>query len=477
MTSAEAVPRRARPRPLTLAALAVVGVVPFVVLRLSLRPVDDADAFWHVLSGRNVWRTGDVVVEDPFGRFSANEWVQLDWLSDLVMAGAFAAGGYPALAWLYTVLGITLFGVLYLAARRHAGPPTAGLVAVLGWAGTYASQGFRPQTVSFVLLALTLLAWDRVRSGHAGTPWWLVPLTWVWACSHGLWFLGPLAGAAVVAGLAVDRARDRRTLLRLAAVPVAGLVAGALTPVGPRLLAAPLTVLAYADLVTEWRPPDIHEPYVAATVGLVAVTALGWARARERPSGHEVLLWLMALGWTLLYARTVAVGAVIAAPLAARALAGLLPVPADGAARRAERLAVLGGCLAAAAVAAVLAPGVAARPGGVPTRLGPALEALPAGTVVLNDDGVGGWLLLEHPRLHPVIDTRTYLFDVPYIRAYQAARGGLRGWPAFVERTGATAALLREGDPLLPLLGETLGWREEAHAEGFVLSRPPGPAR
>ena len=242
-------------RPPTLVALAVVALVPFVVLRLKLIPVDDPDSFWHVLSGQNVWRTHEVEVTDPFGRFSVNPWVQIDWLSDLAMAGVHAVAGLAGVAWLYATLGIVLFVALYVAARRSAPPLTAGIVATVGWAGTYASQGFRPQTVSFVLLAVTLLVWDRVRRGDSGTPWWLIGLSWVWACLHGLWFLGPLVGLTVVLGLALDRSRSRRELLRLLAVPVASLAAACATPIGPSLLTTPLTVNAYAGLVSEWRPP------------------------------------------------------------------------------------------------------------------------------------------------------------------------------------------------------------------------------
>ena len=350
----------------------------------------------------------------------------------------------------------------------------SAVVAALGWAGTYASQGFRPQTVSFVLLAVTLIVWRRVQQGSTRTPWWLVALSWVWACLHGLWFLGPLVGLVVVAGMALDRARPWPVLGRLALVPVASVAVAAATPVGPRLLGAPFTVNAYAGLVSEWRPPDVHEPYVAATVLLVALTALGWARSQHRATWADVLLWAMALGWTLLYARTVAVGAVIATPLAAQALAGLVPVPEDPGARRLERILLPASAALAIVVGAVLAPTTAAVAGGMPTALDAALERLPAGTVVLDDDSAGGWLLLTHPHVRPVIDTRTYLFDVPYIRAYMDARAVRSGWQDFIARTGARAALLREGDPLVPALTGEPGWAVSGQSGGWVLLVAPG---
>ncbi len=154
----------------------------------------------------------------------------------------------------------------------------------------------------------------------------------------------------------------------------------------------------------------------------------------------------MALGWTLLYARTVALGAVIVAPLAAGALEGLLAPPVDRAAARLERWLVPASVVVAITLAAFLAPSVAARPGGVPLALDAAIDRLPEGTVVLNDDALGGWLLLEHPGVSPVIDTRTYLFDIPYIEDYirtRGARGRLAGLRRAHRRDGRDRARRR----------------------------------
>jgi hypothetical protein len=287
-----------------------------------------------------------------------------------------------------------------------------------------------------------------------------------------MWFLGPMVGAVVVVGLALERDRPRRELLRLAAVPALSVIAAALTPVGPRLLALPFTVGGYAGLVSEWRPPDIHEPYVAVTVALLVVTALTWARSPVRVPWYDVLLWTVAVGWTLVYARTVAVGAVVVAPLAAGALQRIASVTATGSPRW-ERAAVASAAVVAAIGALFLAPSLARGPAGVPSALGSAVDALPRGTVVLNDEALGGWLLLEHPGVAPVVDTRNHLFAPPYVERYVRARAGLDGWESFVTDTGARAALVREGEPLVAALPDRLGWTVVKRADGYVLLAAP----
>ena len=53
----------------------------------------------------------------------------------------------------------------------------------------------RPQLVSIALAAVVTAAW-LCSARDLRARWWLVPVTWVWACSHGLWFVGPLVGLA-----------------------------------------------------------------------------------------------------------------------------------------------------------------------------------------------------------------------------------------------------------------------------------------
>ena len=69
---------------------------------------------------------------------------------------------------------------------RPAALAAAHLPALLA-----ASKGLsmRPQMISFLLVAVTAAAWLRTRE-DGRLRWWLVPMTWLWAMSHGMWSLG-----------------------------------------------------------------------------------------------------------------------------------------------------------------------------------------------------------------------------------------------------------------------------------------------
>jgi hypothetical protein len=452
-----------------LASLTLLALIPMALLRIGLRPVGDPDTFWHIKAGEHLWQTWSFVAPDALSRFSEHPWVLHEWLPELAFFGASSAGGLPAVAWLNCAAIGVLFAVLYLLCRQWVPLMSGAILATAGVFGASASLSPRPQLVTFILLALVTTAW--IRTAEDLRPrWWLIPLTWVWACSHGLWFAGVIAGCAAVAGLALDRRLTGRQGLTLALLPIGCAVAGMLTPVGPNLLVAALRIGDATSLVTEWAPPTITSPNVALTLSLALALILLWSRRTRRVSWAHLALLTVAVGWTLLYSRTVALGAVMLPPL----LATAWPIleASSSASRRAERVTLWGSVAASLVVAALVLPSLAKAPG-MPHDLDKELDKLAPGTVVFDDYSVGGWMLWRHPKLAPVIDPRIEVYDASYVNAYRAAMAVAPGWEATVTSTGADHALLRAGSPLAWALADYAGWVTVATADGYALLREP----
>ena len=431
----------------------------------------DPDTWWHLRAGEHLWQTWSFSGPDPWNRFATRPWVLHEWLPELLASKVFSLAGLPGLAGLMCVAVAALILVTYLCARRVAEPLVAVVMTAFGVGGMSGSLSLRPQIVTFILSVVFTTAW--LASARDLRPrWWLVPLTWLWACSHGMWFCAVIIGGATVVALALDRTAAPRQVWRLALVPTAGLVAAALTPVGPRLLLAPLAVGDVTQFVTEWLPPSIREVPTAMTIGMAAVTLLVWARGRARVSWVHLALLVVATGWALLYARSVAIGAAMLVPLCAGAVQSLLARP-TGPVRRHERWLVGGITAGFLVVAACLVPMTARAPAGTPNRLDTQLDALPRGTVVLNEYALGGWLLWRHPSLAPVIDGRAEVFDPAYIRRYMSAASASSGWRGFLTQTGARTALVAQGSPLATALQERLAWRQTGSDMGYVLLQAP----
>src|SRR5665647_3533338 len=197
----------------TLALFAIGATV-----KLGIRQVSDPDVWWHLKTGAYVlsrWRFNG---PDPWVPFSSRPFVLTQWLPEVVAQQGYVLFGLPAVAWLRCAAMLALISALVWAARQAADAVPAIMAAIAGLIGTGGSLSERPQLISFVLLAVTVGAWWKTAK-DLRSRWWLAPMTLLWACSHGLWGVGVLIGLAVIAGLALDRRLDRRTALRLLAVP------------------------------------------------------------------------------------------------------------------------------------------------------------------------------------------------------------------------------------------------------------------
>ncbi|WP_406831783.1 hypothetical protein ABEG17_02910 [Pedococcus sp. KACC 23699] len=445
--------------------LVFLALIPFILLRLGLHPVGDPDTFWHLRAGSHLWGTWQFNGPDPLSQFSSRSWVLHEWLPELGLAAAAALGGLPAVAWLACALIAVLFVTVYVVCRTWVPVLPAAILATAAVFGSAASLTPRPQLVTFVLLPVVVWAWLGT-ARDLRVRWWVVPLSWVWACSHGLWVAGVVTGAAVTAGLLLDRRLSLQQAARLVGVVALSVVVAALTPVGPGLFLAPMRVSETTSLISEWDPPSLTSPPVAVTLGLLAAVVVLWARrARQVPWTH-VLLLAVAAGWTLVYARTVALGALTAAPL----LASAWPVREDDVhpSRRAEGVSLTAAVLASLALAAAVLPSLAAQPL-QPHRLDQQLDRLPRGTVVYDEYSLGGWLLWRHPQLAPVIDPRVEVFDADYVREHITTLAAGPGWEASVARSGATFALIPQDAPLSAAMLRTGDWAAIGNDAGYVL--------
>ena len=452
----------------TLAVFTVATTVKF-----GIRAVSDPDTWWHLKTGAYLlshWRFSG---PDPWVPFSSKPFVLTQWLPEVVAQKGYQIFGLPAVAWLRCAAMLALISALVWTARQAADAVPAMIAALAGLIGAGGSLSERPQLVSFVLLAITVGAWWKT-AGDLRPRWWLVPLAFLWACSHGLWGIGALVGLAVIAGLALDRRLDRRTALRLLAIPALSVLAAAVTPVGPRLLLTPFQVSSsVAEFVQEWQPTDARNLFAAVTLAMIALAVLPWVRGTARRPWWQIALAATAVVATLAMFRTVPLGSVIATPLLAAALQEQRGQPVTPLTRR-EGTAWISLVAAAAIIAVPITGAVAQRPSGWPEGLSRQLAAIPARTVVLNDFTAGGWLLWSEPHLTPVIDLRSEIYSKEYIRQYQRTKDVRAGWQTFLDRTRPGYALLRVNAPLAIALEEKLGWTTIGRDANYVLLKAPG---
>lgn len=462
--------RKPEPRLLGYLLLIALGAVG---LFLGARPVGDQSAWLHLSIGRQLIGGGGFGRVDPWVPWAAQPYIPTEWLPDVAAYKLHELFGLSGIAWLRGAGILLLLAVTIWGGRRVGDTVPALIAAGAALVGAAHALTARPQLLGFVFLSLAVVAWWQM-AGDLRPRWWLVPLTWVWASSHGLWVVGVGFGVVTVAGLALDRRLTWGSARRLFAVPALSLGAAALTPVGPALLLTPLTVgRDVRDFVGEWQASSAHDLATFVTLCMLALVALSWARSRRMPPWWQIAHLVVAFVATLAMERTVAVGAVVAAPLLAQTLQNWRDTPSVALPRR-DTVAWLAMGVSALLIAAPLAGTLAARPTNVPTGLQSALSSLPAGTVVLEDSNMSAWAGWVAPHLRPVKDSRSEIFSRQQHLDYARLVATAPGWDTILGRSGATWALVLTDSPLAAALHERESWATVGTDDGYSLMRRPG---
>lgn len=446
-------------------SLFVLAIVLFG-FRLGAHPIGDNSMFAHLRTGIEIANGHGIPRVDPYSFTARGEpWVVQSWLAEWTYGVLHELGGLE----LVILQQAALMAVLtWLVVRlASAGTPLrtalAGSIAV-GAGAAYWTQ--RPLLFGLLGLALTVTAVER-----RWNPWWLVPILWVWVNTHGSFPLG----VAYLGGRLVGEWLDERRLpsVRYLWTFAAGLAAGAVNPLGPKLLTFAVTVTEKSDVfreVTEWRSPNFQRPDGVFTLLFVAAALI--VLVRVRVAWRHVLPIVGFLALALFAVRNVAPAAIVLAPALGTALRPSVPV-----APRQESRTLNAGFLAVLILAFLLfaASGTSGRlldTSDYPVAAVRYLDReglLGAPHRVAHDDVVGDYLILRQGRRARVFyDDRFDMYPVKVsndatalIRAQAGALGVLDEYDIDVvltERDSQLSTLLRASEDVWRRVFNRAGW-------------------
>jgi hypothetical protein len=272
-----------------------------VILCFIARTSADADLWGHLTFGRDIVRTGGVHTSDPYSFTSDIAWINHEWLAEVCMWLAWAAGGTTGLVTLKLLLAMTAGGSLLYVWRPLALPgrwKDALLFAVtLGVWPQLAT--LRPQVFSIALFAALLALLIRVHQGRLVPLLTLPVLVAVWVNTHGGWLVGAGVLALFTACAMVDARFSARRRTLLLAAGMASAAATLVNPYGVRMLAFLTDTVRpeRADIV-EWSAVTAL-PAVAIVLWSIPATVGGaalWCNARRIPLWHIVVTLGLAVG-------------------------------------------------------------------------------------------------------------------------------------------------------------------------------------
>jgi hypothetical protein len=450
-----------------------------------------ADSYYDLYAGRYIVQHGiphhNVVTVVAHGA----PWIDQQWLAHVLYYGAWAAGGYPALALLAALVLVSGFAVLALLMRDLGVPATrmfgwtaAAIIVYLG------NIVIRAQ--SFAYLCFTLMLWLVIADSRAprlrARTWLLIPVLVLWANTHG----SVVIGAALVAlycGYRAVVARRHGTGRPVPGYLVLGAAAAAsvvCTPYGTAVIGYYKSVNrvapALSHYVVEWQRPNplylVSIGFFAVLAAVVAAVAVAWRRGtRPDPVLAAISLALLVLALTAIRNQVffAFAGCVLAADTLERSRSGRLPRLSRTFTRATAAL------LAAAALVSVAL--IAAEPGSkfeslVPVR---AIDAAAAAAArdpaarILGDEWSSPPMLWLYPGLfgRVAFDARLEQFSVGQLGGYATFLSASRpGWQRLMRGYDLVVVNRRQHGWLATALARLPGWRPVySGRDGLVLER------
>jgi hypothetical protein len=352
----------------------------------ALRILADPDLWWHLRTGQWILKRHSIPAVDPFSFTAAGApWTNHEWLTEVIFAAAFGAGGGAALTALRAALLFASAGILAWLLHRRTGSPLLAALLVAVYVPLFATfWNVRAQTFSY-FLTLATLAILEIMPRRPGAAWILPPVLALWVNLHGGFLLGLVTAGLGILTLATGveiPPRDRLARPAGRTWALLGLLAAAplLNPQGWRI--APYLVRelsANHATVSEWRSltevPGLWPRFLLFVLPPLALLLAAPARARLT----ETALFLASVFLAYRHARFLAVLAIFSALVLATGLGWVIER------RRATRASPswLSGDAAIAGVAVALLLWAAPRAGSDWRRKGLALEVAPWSAPVL----------------------------------------------------------------------------------------------
>jgi hypothetical protein len=448
-----------------MAVVMLLGVLCLPVLA-AVRPVIDADIWWHLRAGQWMVEHGQVTSTDPFSTHGVDKpWIAYSWL--------FEVGVYQLYQW-FGLAGVVVYRVLLavgvvagfqqLALRCEKRFFVAMLLSLVAAVAVYPLMNERPWLFTILFTTLTLEVVLDLRDGKKRWTFWCLPLAYVvWANVHIQFVYGFLIlGIGVVAPF-FDRFFRWSKELNPSWKPILGLsIACALaTLVNPYHVLLYEVVIEYAtqsvpfNVVQELMAFTFREPWAWLTLGLTLLTT--FALSRRQPSSFELLLF--ALAALLCFRARRDLWMMVLASLVI--LPGLVPPwkPLQ-IELKSSRLFHLTAFSLALLFALLLGFGrrlteenlQAEAAHFFPAKAAKFLEESDLRGPLFNHFNMGGYLIWEVPRLRVSIDGRTNLHGEKRIEESLETWAGVKGWDEDAELRAARIIFAEAKVPLASLL-------------------------
>ena len=465
----------------------------------------DGDVGWHIRTGEYILDHHAVPRVDLYSfSKSGAPWFAWEWLSDVIDALLYRAGGLKGIVLPAGVM-IALFGTT-LIRRALRGPVhmfVALVVSLLGVGAASIHFLARPHVFTLVFLSLSMWMIETDRDGSAARwrIWLLIPLAALWTNLHGgflvlIAILGLTAAGAFLEALLSEaplREKGWRPTIRYGALTAGCALVSLANPYGWGLHQHVYEYLGsdwIRNVIQEFQSPSFRNENMKQFEALLFAGLIASGELLRRKRVAEGLWILFFAYMSLSSARHVPVFVAVSVPLIAAAvsgwwesltgnaskksLVGILNHMAADAVRGFRRTSVWP---VAAVVALVFIGDPVKWPRDFPAELFPtamvhAHESEILHSRLLTTDQWADYLIFLHPDQKVFVDGRSDFYGPEIGNQYLAVTNGAWNWEAILQKYKFNMVLLPIELPLVQLLKQRNDWRVLADDGKRILLAP-----
>jgi hypothetical protein len=257
------------------ACVLLLGVAPYLF---------GGDLWLNLVSGREIVDHGLPRVDRLTVFAQGQEWIDQQWLANLVFYGLERVGGLTLISLVGAAFVVVSFTIA-CAAARWRGASQRATVAVASLALISASWGYslRAQLLALPLYVVSLWLLVDARQGIRRRTFLVVPITLLWANLHGSVLVIVVLTCWLSVVLVARSPRD--ALPQAALLPLLTAGAALATPYGPvetlQYFELLLVDPPFSDLIVEWRRPELNlltAPFFVLASLTVVLCARQWRR-------------------------------------------------------------------------------------------------------------------------------------------------------------------------------------------------------
>ena len=278
----------------------------------------DTDLWGHIKFGKDMWdamalQRVDIYSYTAFG----SEWINHEWLSELLMYFAYQIFGSAGLLIGKLLVGLSIVYLLSkISFHRTCEPLVYGIIFVLAIFVMCPGFMIRPQILTFLFTSYYLYSFHFYLERGKNLLWSLPIIMVVWVNCHGGFLIGvgmfPVAVGCEYLTCRVKN-KDTRHLRRMIFWLILTELAVLINPYGYHLLSFLYETLSVPRGVSEWDPVGVFDlSYIRFKLLSLFFISSFFIRNKERRY-WEVGIIIVALSYAFLHQRHTPVFAIVAA--------------------------------------------------------------------------------------------------------------------------------------------------------------------